>query len=378
MPLIDENGILRVGGRLQNSDLPYAVKHPILLSKLNPLSQLIILDAHERTLHGGLTLTMAYVNRRYWIVSGNQLAKNIIYKCMRCFKYAAKTSQQIMGNLPQVRLTVTRPFKHSGVDYARPITLKSSTLRSAVISKGYICLFVCMVTKAIHLEAVSDLTTSGFLAAFRRFTSRRGPCSDIYSDCGTNFVGASKELQALHNRSQKTLPDELRQTLNYDRTNWHFIPPASPNFGGLWEAGVKSVKFHLKRIITSDRILSFEELGTLLCQIESCLNSRPLCPLSTDPSDFDALTPAHFLIGEPTNCIQDDSLLDHNINHLTRWKCVEKMKQHFWKRWRDEYLHKLQSRPKWLKANTNAKVGDMVLIADDRFGPGQWLLGRIQ
>ncbi|XP_058983975.1 uncharacterized protein LOC131804796 [Musca domestica] len=377
MPFLDENGILRVGGRLQNSNFPYDVKHPIILSKHNPLSKLIISDAHEKTLHGGVTLTMSFVNRKFWIVSGNQLAKRIIHTCIKCFRYNSKTAQQIMGNLPKVRLTISRPFKHSGVDYAGPISIKNSNLRSSSITKGYICVFVCMVTKAIHLEAVSNLTTNAFLAAFKRFTSRRGICTDLYSDCGTNFVGASKELKVLHNKNKNSIPEDLIHSLSQNSTTWHFIPPASPNFGGLWEAGVKSVKYHLKRI-TNDRNLTFEELTTLLCQIESCLNSRPLCPLSNDPSDFEALTPAHFLIGEPTNCLQEETLLDSNINNLTRWKTIEKIKQHFWKRWQNEYLNRLQARPKWLKTSTDPKIGDLVLVTDERCGPGQWILGRIE
>ncbi|XP_075163139.1 uncharacterized protein LOC142235767 [Haematobia irritans] len=370
MPFIDNEGLLRVGGRLQNSSFAFDMKHPITLSKRNPLSSLLILDSHEKTLHGGITLTMSYVGRKFWIISGNQLAKTIIHKCMKCFRFSAKTSQQIMGNLPAVRLNASRPFKHSGVDYAGPIMLKNSSLRSTIISKGYICVFVCMVTKALHLEAVSDLTTNAFMAAFRRFVSRRGTCTDIYSDCGTNFVGASKELKILFNRSSKSLPDDLRHALSLNCTNWHFIPPASPNFGGLWEAGVKSVKHHLKRIV-NDRLLNFEELSTLLCQIESCLNSRPLCPLSADPTDFEALTPAHFLIGEPTNSVPEESLLDTSSNRLSRWKNIEKMKQHFWKRWHSEYINRLQARPKWLKEKKNAKIGELVLISDERCAPGQ-------
>ena len=282
-----------------------------------------------------------------------------------------------MVNLPSVRINMTRPFKHCGVDFAGPITLINSSLRSAVLSKGYICVFICMVTKAIHLETVSDLSTNGFLAAFRRFVSRRGVCTDMYSDCGTNFVGASKELQVLHHRSQSSLPEELRQSLSVSGTNWHFIPPASPHFGGLWEAGVKSVKYHLKRVM-SDRVLSYEELSTLLCQIEGCLNSRPLCPLSIDPTDNDALTPAHFLIGEPTVCIQEESLLDTNPQHLQRWKAIERMKLSFWKKWYSEYLNRLQSRPKWFNEQRIVKLRDLVLIKDDRCAPGQLCLGRVQ
>ena len=162
-----------------------------------------------------------------------------------------------MGNLPSVRLKPARPFKHSGVDYAGPIVIKQSTARNSVTTKGYICLFICMVTKALHLEAVTNLSTDAFLAAFRRFVSRRGCCTDLYSDCGTNFIGADKELQILYNRSKSSIPDEVTDRLAKNGTKWHFIPPASPNFGGLWEAGVKSTKYHLKRLMHC-RILSFE------------------------------------------------------------------------------------------------------------------------
>ncbi|XP_075150748.1 uncharacterized protein LOC142224856 [Haematobia irritans] len=208
------------------------------------------------------------------------------------------------------------------------------------------------------------MTTTAFLAAFKRFISRRGTCTDIYSDCGTNFVGASKQLRILHNKNSKSLPEELRHYLSLTNTTWHFIPPAFPHFGSLWEAGVKSAKHHLKRV-TNDRNLTFKELATLLCQIESCLNSRPLCPLSSDPSKFEALTPAHFLVGEPTACLPEESLLDTNMNILTRWKIMEKLKQHFWLRWHHEYLNRLQARPKGLKNTVDPKVGDLVLVADD-------------
>ena len=375
-PFLDEHGILRVGGRLQKAKFNYDFKHPILLTKLNPLSSLIFTDAHLKTLHGGLIQMQSYVLRRFWILSARNLAKSVQRRCVICFKYKAKAAQQIMGNLPSVRLQPSRPFKHSGVDYAGPITIKQSTARNSVTTKGYICLFICMVTKAIHLEAVTSLSTDAFIAAFRRFTSRRGHCSDVYSDCGTNFVGSNKELQLLHRRSRDSLPEELLGLLANGGTNWHFIPPASPNFGGLWEAGVKSTKHHLKRIM-NDRILTYEELSTLLTQIEGCLNSRPLCPISTDPSDCEALTPAHFLIGEAILNVADEDLIDCSIDRLSRWKVIQALKQQFWKRWTQEYVNRLQSRPKWLKPQKNFEVGDLVLIFDERLLPGQWPLARV-
>lgn len=375
-PFIDDDGVLRVGGRLQKAKFHYDFKYPMLLSKHSPLSLLIFTDAHKKTLHGGLIQMQAYVTRRFWILSARNLAKKVQRQCITCFKYKAKSLQQIMGNLPSVRLQPTRPFKHSGVDYAGPITIKQSTARNSVTTKGYICLFICMVTKALHLEAVTSLSTDAFIAAFRRFTSRRGMCSDLYSDCGTNFIGSNKELKILQRRNTESLPEDLANLLADNGTNWHFIPPASPNFGGLWEAGVKSTKHHLKRIM-EHRILTYEELATLLAQIEGCLNSRPLCPISPDPSDFEALTPSHFLVGEPILCVPDENLLNFSIDRLSRWKVVQLLKQQFWKRWSSEYVNRLQSRPKWLKPQKNLEVDDLVIIFDERLPPGQWPLARI-
>ncbi|XP_036347149.1 uncharacterized protein LOC118756495 [Rhagoletis pomonella] len=341
-PFLDGDNLLRVGGRISKAKITFDVKHPVLLSKQSFLSFLIFTDAHHQTLHGGVQQMLSFVSQRYWILSARSLAKSVLRKCVICFKYTAKVHQQQMGNLPAVRLQPTKPFQHSGLDYAGPITLKLSLLRKAATTKGYICLFICMCTKAIHLEVVSSLNTDAFIAAFRRFISRRGRCSDLYSDCGTTFVGANKELKISFQQQKASLPEHLAAALANEGTTWHFIPPASPNFGGLWEAAVKSTKHHLRRIMR-DRVLTFEELSTLLAQIESCLNSRPLCPLSAYPTDHQALTPAHFLVGEPTTCVSEESLLDSNIDHLTRWKLVERLKQHFWHRWANEYftLYKL-------------------------------------
>lgn len=377
LPFLDVDKIIRVGGRIKNAIMPFSVKHPILLTKKDPLSVLIFTDAHHKTLHGGLQLMQSYVMTEFWIISSRNIAKSVKRTCVTCLKYAAKASQQLMGNLPSVRITPARPFKHSGLDYAGPILMKQSTLRSATTSKGYICLFVCMCTKALHLEMVTSLTTEAFMAAFRRFVSRRGPCTDLYSDCGTTFIGAQKELQALYNRSKNSLPDDLSTTLNNEGTTWHFIPPASPHFGGLWEAGVKSTKHHLKRVM-KDRLLTYEELTTLLCQIESVLNSRPLCPLSNDPTDLNVLTPAHFIFGEAPSSLSEDDLSHTKIDRLSRWRQIEKLKQDFWKRWSTEYLCRLQSRPKWNAVKREPQIGDIVLVLHEKGCPGRWPLARIE
>ncbi|XP_013139177.1 PREDICTED: uncharacterized protein LOC106103830 [Papilio polytes] len=161
-----------------------------------------------------------------------------------------------------------------------------------------------------------------------------------------------------------------------DGTTWHFIPPRAPNFGGLWEAGIKSVKTHLLRVL-GNTTLTFEEMTTLLAQIEACLNSRPICELNDDPNDVAALTPSHFLIGEPLVAIPEKLQTNFNITPLDRWKLVRKISAHFWQRWSVEYLHSLQQRHKWNSKTKAPEKGDIVLIKEPALPPTKWLLARV-
>ncbi|XP_045535769.1 uncharacterized protein LOC123721327 [Papilio machaon] len=297
-PYLDDRGLMRVGGRIQNSQLDDNMKHPIIVPYQSHLTKLLISDAHQRVLHGGPQLTLNFLRSKYWIVRGKQLIKAHIHNCVPCIRHAAVTRNQLMGQLPSCRVTPSKPFLHSGVDYAGPIQMRTAKGRGHKSYKGYICLFVCMATRAVHIEAVSDLTSEGFLSAFKRFVARRGHCSHLYSDNGTNFVGASKELKAMFHNECASLPREIAALLANNGTEWHFIPPHSPNFGGLWEAGIKSTKHHLRRVI-GDSTLTFEELSTVLSQIEACLNSRPLSQNSANSTDPNPLTPGHFLVGQP-------------------------------------------------------------------------------
>ncbi|XP_015122514.1 uncharacterized protein LOC107044942 [Diachasma alloeum] len=149
-----------------------------------------------------------------------------------------------------------------------------------------------MATSALHLEAATDYSADGFIAAYRRFVSRRGRCKNLFSDCGTNFVGADKELKRLFSVGSKEF-QRLSAVCLEDGTRWSFNPPGASHFGVKWEAAVKSVKYHLSRTIR-DTTLTFEELSTLLTQIEAVLNSRPLQALSEDPDDGLCLTPGYF------------------------------------------------------------------------------------
>lgn len=373
-PIIDQDGILRVGGRIDLSGASYEKRHPIILPGKNHLTKLIIADAHSKTLHGGPQLMLNHLRGNYWIIRARESVKKHYRECVTCLKLSRAHRTPFMGQIPAARLKPSRPFRSSGVDYAGPINIRFSPGRGAKAYRGYIALFVCMVTHAIHLEAVSDLTSKGFIAAFKRMTARRGHCQDLYSDNGTNFTGASRELREMFDSAKSSLPDDIAQQLALENTKWHFIPPASPNFGGLWEAGVRSVKTHLRKVV-GESTLTFEELSTVLTQVEACVNSRPLTVVSNDPNDPLPLTPGHFLVGEPLLNVADGEYT--TVSYLDRWRLTTKMVKDFWDRWSTEYLVTISKRYKWTTQQDEPKIEDVVIIKEQNLPPAKWLMGRI-
>ncbi|XP_008204687.2 uncharacterized protein LOC103315807 [Nasonia vitripennis] len=168
----------------------------------------------------------------------------------------------------------------------------------------------------------------------------------VFSDNGTNFKGAAIEIDKLFQRAS-SVSQEVAAALAKDGIVWSFIPPRAPHFGGLWESAVRSFKHHFKCVI-GDTSLTFEKMSTVASQIEACLNSRPLCPLSSESTDSVALTPGHFLVNAPLNVLPEP-FEDVNLKSRTcRWKLLSVMRNHFWERWRLEVLHHLQQRNKWL------------------------------
>ncbi|XP_025203176.1 uncharacterized protein LOC112600215 [Melanaphis sacchari] len=315
---------------------------------------------------------------KYWIIGGRNIARHIFHQCVKCFRLRPTVVEPIMADLPSERLVPNRPFKKCGVDYAGPITIKTSLRRNATTIKGYICVFVCFSTRAVHIELVADLTAEAFLNALKRFIGRRGVCSDIFSDNATNFVGANNKLLELkkifHTEEHLT---KIYDALSSEGIRWHFIPPRSPHFGGLWEASIKSIKNHLYRVLGTAN-LTYDELNTILIKIEAVLNSRPLTPCSSDPTDTTPLTPAHFLIGEPTCSLPEPDLTGIPENRLKRWQWVTQLTQILWKRWSKEYLSQLQTRQKWLaNRGPKLKIGTIVLVKEDDVPPMSWSMGRV-
>lgn len=373
-PFLDENGILRLGGRLTKSALPDDMKKPIILSSKSRLTELIIKQAHEVLLHGGPRLTLTYLRRKYWILSGHRTVKSQLHRCVTCRRYSPQQNNQLMADLPKPRVTISRPFTHTGVDYTGHVEVKANKGRGIRTLKGYIAVFVCLATKAIHLEMVTDLDTPSFLAAFKRFCARRGKPEACYSDQGTNFIGADRILKQQYQDCLKCIDTTFLKDVSEMGVTWHFNAPAWPTAGGLWEAAVKSMKYHLYRVIGNQK-LTYEEFTTLLCQIEACLNSRPLYTLTEADTELDILTPGHFLIGGPIHSVAEPET--EQIDIRKRWQLVRKMSNDFWKTWSNEYLTQLQSRSKWKTSQKDLQINDIVCIKEENLPAGRWGMGRV-
>ncbi|XP_076238654.1 uncharacterized protein LOC143181881 [Calliopsis andreniformis] len=373
-PFLDDKDVLRVGGRLENATLAWETKHPIILPK-HYVSTLIIRQCHVDTLHGGLQLTLHTVRQNYWILGCRNAAKTVVNKCMRCVRWRGNTSTQIMQHLTPERCRPSRAFDNCGVDYAGPYRVRDSAGRGKTAHKAYIAVFVCYATRAVHIELVHDYTTSAFLAALDRFVARRAIPSCIFSDNGTNFVGADRELQQ-HCRAVFSATD-THNKCGAMCIQWRFNPPSAPHFGGMQEAGVKSVKHHLKRTL-GEFTPTGEEMQTLLCKIEANLNSRPIAPLSDDPDDYASLTPGHFLTGGPLNAIPLQSVENEKLSRLSRWRAIQKFHEQLWRHWTRDYLTHLQNRYKWRATQRQLQPGDLVLVQNPLLPPNQWEMGRIE
>ena len=373
----EETSLIRVGGRLAQGSHSPEMTHPAVVDGKSHLAVLLIRKAHRNLLHAGPQATLYELRRQFWILDGPRSVQRVIRQCTTCRRFMAKAEVPRMSDLPTERVTPSRPFTRTGLDFAGPVTVKSSM--SKATQKAYIFLFVCFSTKAIHIELVSALTTSACIAGLKRFVSRRGLPSTIYSDNGTNFIGARNELTALQDLLSTGSDSSLTSYAASRGVEWVTIPPRAPHFGGLWEAAVKSCKTLLRRAI-GQQVLTYEELYTVLTMVEASLNSRPMSPMSSDANDLAVLTPGHFLIGSSLQSLPSSKSTQKRPAEptlQTRWQLVQSINDSFWDRWCKEYLSNLQQRTKWKKDSEPLKVCDLVLIKEDRTPPLQWSRGRI-
>ena len=369
MPVYDGRHI-RVGGRLHKANIPTEAKHQIILPQKHVITRLLSEEIHVQYAHCGQEHLIAQLRQHYWPISARRIAKQVIASCLYCRKQRISPTMQVMGDLPESRLSVSMGAFHStGVDYFGPMMVK--VRRSSV--KRWGCLFTCLSTRAVHLELADSLETDDFILVLRNFIGRRGHPSCIYSDNGTNFVGANNEL--------KKCLDDLKQSKVTDflapqGIEWHFSPPLAPHFGGAWERLVRSVKTALKATL-KDLHVSDSVLRTALIEVEAVLNSRPLTHNSPDPDDYQALTPNHFLLGRADTTVPPDIFSDREINSRKKWRQSQVIANQIHNRWLKEYLPTLTVRNRWRTSGQMVSKGDLVLLADQSVPRGQWELARV-
>ncbi|XP_062533726.1 uncharacterized protein LOC134202744 [Armigeres subalbatus] len=281
----------------------------------------------------------------------------------------------VHGRTTYTKSCTSKTIFDNGVDYFGPIYVRPGYRRTPV--KAYVAVFVCFSTKAVHLELATDLSTACFIQALRRFISRRGKCAKLFSDNGTNFVGARNAMEKLlQNLRSREYNEAVSRWCADEGMQWSFIPPGAPHFGGLWESAVRSTKVHLLKVL-GETAVSYEDMTTLLAQVECCLNSRPLTPLSDDPNDLEALTPGHFLVTTSLQAIPEEDLTNIPTGRLQHRELIQQCLQFYWKRWRSEYLTMLQARMKWWQPAKEIKIGSLVVIRDENQPPTRWRMARI-
>lgn len=375
------DGLICVGGRTSSAPLTFQKKHPIILPKHHVVTTSIVRFYHETNAHAGREHVVSLLRRVFWIIQARSLVRSVLRRCIVCRRHNESTMKQIMADLPKERLTPYEPpFTFTGVDVFGPFTVK----RGRTTQKIYGCLFVCFNSRAIHIEDLSSLETDSFINGLRRFFSNRGFPKQIWSDNGTNFVGAERELkQAIKELNHDKLVVELRRMdvewYSCPFVEWRFQPPGASHMSGVWERLVRSVKKAMKGVLGNPKALVNQEtLRTVFADVVTILNGRPLCPVSDDPKDLEPLTPNHLLLQGQMLATPPGVFNKEDIYSRKKWKCAQFLANCFWSRWLREYVPLLQVRQKWLSIRRNLQIDDLVLVVDQNLPRGRWLLGRVQ
>lgn len=381
-PFIDEQGLLRVGGRVNYFPDTGKAFQPIILSSNHPAVRLLISHFHEKFFHKNHEAVVNELKQRYWILGIRKCLRSIVNKCAFCRILRGLPFSPKMGNLPKARLGYgLRPFYYCGVDYFGPMMIKIGRRRE----KRWGVLFTCMTTRAVWIETAHSLSADSAIMAVQRLAARRAWPGVMYSDNGTNFRGASEELrEALRVMDRERLKsfatkNNIEWKFDSPTANniiWRFNPPTAAHMGGVWERMIRSVKeclnFTLKNHVPSDEVLR-----TFLAEVEHSVNSRPLTHVSLDPDSQEALTPNHFLFGTSSGTVRLRQYEAGEKCLKKQWHQAQHLADAFWHRWLREYFPTLLPRKKWFVSDDLIHVGDLVLVIDNNVPRNEWRKGVI-
>ena len=378
-PYLDENGLLRVGGRLRHSNLSSLEKNPLLLPKKHHVSCLLVRHFHELVSHQGRLITEGAIRSAgFWVVGSRRMILSLIGKCVRCQKLRGKQQSPKMADLPEERLVPAPPFAHIGIDVFGPWNVVARKTRGGQAQhKRWAVIFTCLVVRAIHIEVIHEMSSSSFINALRRLIALRGDVKLIRSDCGTNFVGAAKELNANVVNVDGT---EMKDHLSRKGITWKFNPPHASHMGGVWERLIGVSRRILDSLLCDIKHLTDEVLVTLMAEVCQIVNARPVAGVPSDPYAPMPLSPSMILTLKSHHSVDFFTLDDFSHKDLYRkqWRCVQELSNRFWKRWRSEYLSQLQHRRKWQEDQRNLREGDVVLLRDKTAHRSEWPLGIVE
>ncbi|XP_062698947.1 uncharacterized protein LOC134284246 [Aedes albopictus] len=370
-PFIDEDGVLQMDSRLNKATAYYAYsfRNPVIIPRGHHVTELLIQKYHQRYGHAYVDIVVNELQQRYHIPKIRFVVKSVVKKCMWCRVYRVKAQTPRMAALPHPRVTpYVRPFTFTGLDYFGPLIVK----RGRSNEKRWVALFTCLTVRAVHIEVVHSLSTDSCKKAIRRFIARRGSPQQIYSDNGTNFKGAARELA----EEIKAINRDVASTFTNAETEWLFNPPSAPHMGGVWERKVRSIKDALKSLCHKDR-LNDEELATFLAEAEMIVNSHPLTFVPVDNPMEEVVTPNNFLLMSSSGAnVAARIPVDQDISLKSNQKLMNHLLDQFWKRWIQGYLPTIARRTKWFNDTRPLQEGDPVIIVDEAVRNG-WLRGRV-
>ncbi|XP_055614497.1 uncharacterized protein LOC129760849 [Uranotaenia lowii] len=367
-PFVDEHGVIRLESRIvAASYAAFDTRYPIILPKEHHVTQLLVEAMHKRYLHANGESVVNEIRQRFHIPNLRSVVRKVTKSCRVCKIRKAKPIVPRMAPLPTARLQAfVKPFTYIGLDYFGPMNVRIG--RSLV--KRWVALFTCLTIRAVHLEVVHSLTTESCKMAIRRFIVCHGSPLEIYSDNGTNFVGANNDLRT------KIDSEQLAESFTNASTKWIFNPPSAPHMGGAWERLVRSVKVAMASMQTS-RNPDEETFVTIVREAQGVVNSRPLTFIPIDSESQEALTPNHFIMLSSSGVSQTPKkLADQKQALRNNWNQLNVMLDQFWRRWIKEYLPTISRRTKWFQDTPPIEEGDLVVIVNETERNG-WIRGRV-
>ena len=322
---------------------------------------MIISDSHEKVFHNGTVDTLSLIRQQYWILQGREQVKRSLRHCIVCKKIEGLPFKTVYNpDLPRMRVDEAPPFSHVGIDFAGPLFGKEK----GEVVKTYLCLFTCRSTRAVHLEMIESLSVENFIQAFRRFCARRGLPATIITDNAKTFRSASMEIKKLL-RSPR-----LSEHFNLKGIKWRFIPELSPFQGGFW------AKLSL---------VSYDELTTLIIEIENVINCRPITYVVDDSDGISyPLTPSQLVNGRNLNSSPNDADFEIiNTYHGSSRRAIyhRQLLSQFCNRWKNEYLLSLMEKyrpPGDSMFNPDIKVNDIYILRNSQVKRAFWKLCKVE